>query len=100
MSNAMNRRKWLKTSTLVTGGLTLLSGTLPTLIAHAAPRIRTARALSDAEFGETAPRVLKARLFANENPFGPSDKVKKAIIDSLSISYQYPFFQVDDLDPN
>ena len=40
---------------------------------------------------------LKARLFANENPFGPSDKAKKAIIDTVPMSYQYPFRSMGDL---
>lgn len=39
---------------------------------------------------ETTPPELKARLLANENPFGPSEKAKKAIIEALDTSYQYP----------
>ncbi|GGB16854.1 histidinol-phosphate aminotransferase [Puia dinghuensis] len=44
-----------------------------------------------------APAPLKARLFANENPFGPSDKAKKAIMEALPTSYQYPFRSMPDL---
>jgi len=40
---------------------------------------------------------LKARLFANENPFGPSDKVKEVIMDSVGTSYQYGFNYIKDL---
>jgi histidinol-phosphate aminotransferase len=40
---------------------------------------------------------LKARLFANENPFGPCDKAKQAIIDTVPMSYQYPFRSMPEL---
>ena len=55
------------------------------------------KTISDAEFGRFAPPQLKARLFANENPFGPSEKAKNAIIESLSTSYQYPFMDAEML---
>ncbi len=99
MSNEMNRRNWLKASTLLTGGLTFLSGSLSSLAGHAAPPyMPSPRLLSDEEFEkEIVKPQLKARLFANENPFGPSEKAKKAIIDSLSTSYQYPFMQAKEL---
>jgi len=45
---------------------------------------------------EPAP-VMKARLSANENPFGPSPAAKKAIQDSLELSYQYPFMRMREL---
>lgn len=34
--------------------------------------------------------VIKARLSANENPFGPSEKAKKAIVEAMPNSYLYP----------
>src|SRR5258708_33069339 len=40
---------------------------------------------------------MRSRLFANENPFGPSDKAKKAIMEALPKSYQYPFMFLKDL---
>ncbi|RZK31011.1 MAG: histidinol-phosphate aminotransferase family protein, partial [Hymenobacter sp.] len=43
-----------------------------------------------------APVELKARLSANENPFGPSSKARQAIDDSLNTCYQYPM-QARDL---
>src|SRR5690606_32343674 len=33
---------------------------------------------------------IKARLSSNENSFGPSDKAKKAIMEAIEKSYQYP----------
>lgn len=94
MAASMNRRKWLKASALLTGGLPLVSGTLGSLAAAAAPAttgLVHSESLSDAEYFETAPPEIKARLSANENPFGPSEKAKKAIEEALSTSYQYPF---------
>jgi histidinol-phosphate aminotransferase len=41
--------------------------------------------------------ALKARLFANENPFGPSEKAKSAIVDSLKDCYLYPFASMRQL---
>lgn len=40
---------------------------------------------------------VKARLFANENPFGPSPKAMQAIRDSLADSYMYPFDERGEL---
>lgn len=94
MASPMNRRAWLKTSTLLTGGITLLPAALSSLPVAASP-VRSQKFISDVDFGRNAPPVLKARLFANENPFGPSDKAKKAIIDSLGHSYQYAFRDIE-----
>lgn len=94
----MNRRNWLKTSALVTGALTLPNGILQQ--ATAAPAT-AAPASSYKRFSEQAIArefpTLKARLFANENPFGPSEKAKKAIVDAMANSYQYPFLLIEEL---
>ena len=92
----MNRRNWLKTSALITGGLTLLNdkiqagGIAPVNSNAATWTMKEERLI--AEF----PKV-KARLFANENPFGPSEKAKKAIQEAIANSYQYPFIQLMEL---
>ena len=90
MTSPMNRRTWLKTGSMLTGGFTFFSGALSSLLSSAAPRSSYAKMPTDAEFGRAASPQLKARLFANENPFGPSEKAKKAIIDAMATSYQYP----------
>ena len=46
---------------------------------------------TDYEAYETTPPLIKARLLANENPFGPSASAKKAISEAIDSSYQYPF---------
>ena len=43
---------------------------------------------------------LKARLSANENPFGPSEKAKKALVDAIDKSYQYPMKSLMTLTEN
>ena len=77
MATSMNRRNWLKTSSMLTGGLAFLPATWNKL--EAAPVKPAGNMLSEAEFLADVPPAIKARLSANENPFGPSDSAKKAI---------------------
>ncbi|HEY0244453.1 MAG TPA: aminotransferase class I/II-fold pyridoxal phosphate-dependent enzyme, partial [Mucilaginibacter sp.] len=93
MSNSLNRRNWIKSSAMMAGGLAFLSGTASNLIA--APRANklvfsNEDLMTEGEFLEQAPAEMKAKLNANENPFGPSPAAKKAIMDSLDESYRYP----------
>lgn len=100
MAASMNRRKWLKASALLTG-IPLVSGPLVSLAAATAPDTSGfvfSESLSDAAYFETAPPEIKARLSANENPFGPSEKAKKAIAEALATSYQYPFMYTRQLE--
>ncbi|MGY4537117.1 histidinol-phosphate aminotransferase [Mucilaginibacter sp. UYNi724] len=91
MANSINRRNWIKSSAFVAGGLAFCSGTISKLSAMPKRILKSPRALTDREVAAAAPFDLKARLLANENPFGPSPAAKKAIADSLDKSYQYPF---------
>lgn len=95
MSTEINRRAWLKSSALLTAGLTFETSGLQPLLAKAQPSAK--RRLTNYEM-ESAMAVdlppLRARLLANENPFGPSEKARKAIIDAIGTSYQYPFIAV------
>jgi histidinol-phosphate aminotransferase len=95
MASSMNRRTWLRNTALLTGGVSLLSGKWNSLFAE--PHRVVNSCSTDYELARHVPPELKARLFANENPFGPSDKAKKAVIDALNSSYQYPFFSIDTL---
>ncbi|MCF6401279.1 histidinol-phosphate aminotransferase family protein [Chitinophaga filiformis] len=99
-TNSMNRRDWLKTTALFTGGLTMLPPALNRL--QAAPAIPVASNstayANDLAIGPKLPANLKARLFANENPFGPSPNAKKAIMDSMLTSYQYPIRLMPELE--
>ncbi len=95
MSNSLNRRNWIKSSAMMAGGLAFLSTAANKLAA--APVIRKLNSssgdefLSEAQIAAQTPVGLKARLNANENPFGPSPAAKKAIQDTIDESFRYPF---------
>ena len=73
------------------GGLAFLSA--PASKLAAAPIIRKInngeQGITEATFLAGVPMDLKARLNANENPFGPSPAAKKALIDSVDGSFRY-----------
>lgn len=92
----MNRRNWLKNTALLTGGISMLPPALSRLQAAATPVLSSNR-ISDMTFAATMPPELKARLFANENPFGPSAKAKQAMIDCLGTSHQYQLKLAEEL---
>lgn len=93
MSTFINRRQLLKTGALLAGGMGLLPAFANQTQAH--PPAEVFDALRTWETDESvilsAPPDIKARLSANENPFGPSPKAKKAIQDAITDSYRYPF---------
>ncbi|HVV05958.1 MAG TPA: aminotransferase class I/II-fold pyridoxal phosphate-dependent enzyme, partial [Puia sp.] len=107
MGNKISRRQLLRTGAFLAGGLPLAGSLLGK--AQAGPILRPgttgwteqyrpgAKGWVEQEIALNAPPELKARLFANENPFGPSDKAKKAITDAMGKSYQYPFMYFEDL---
>lgn len=98
MSSTINRRNWIKSSAFMAGGLAFFSGTIGKLAAMPARVFKLqSRALTDQEAVTNAGFELKARLLANENPFGPSATVKKAIQDAIDKSYQYPFMQLSQI---
>jgi histidinol-phosphate aminotransferase len=93
MANSINRRNWIKTSAMRAGGLALLPGTVTKLAA--APLAKNSNSyaaefISEADAINLLPAEMKARLNANENPFGPSPAAKKAITDILNESHRYP----------
>ncbi len=102
MGNSISRRTLLKRGALLAGGLPFASSLLdkvqasPIITDHSSvrsfPEVWNER---DYLLDEAVP--MKARLSANENPFGPSDKAKKAIEEALPTAYQYPFRSMGDL---
>lgn len=87
----INRRDWLKTSVLGLGSMSLLSGNL---LAKSGSAVNaTATWSRESMLWELNPIYnevkMKARLLANENPFGPSTKVQKAIAESINIGNRY-----------
>ena len=94
MSNALNRRNWIKSSAMMAGGIAFLSGTVNKL--YAAPQTKKINSfgeefLSEFQVASLNPPEMKARLNANENPFGPSPAAKKAIEGAIDDSFRYPF---------
>lgn len=82
----MNRRQWLK-STSLSGGFTLLGG------------MGIVNALTRDEILKFNPRPLEkvVRLSSNENPYGPSQRVRNAITEAFDIGCRYPFAYADEL---
>jgi histidinol-phosphate aminotransferase len=103
MGNTISRRQLLRRGALLAGGLPFAGSLLnkvqasPLISSPVPPLIHGAEAWTEKDIALNAPVTLKARLFANENPFGPSDKAKKAILEALPTSYQYPFMYLRDL---
>jgi len=98
MSNSLNRRNWIRSSAVMAGGLAFLTGTANKLVAAPVSRKSTKEPeffdenpfISEAEIAAATPPELKARLNANENPFGPSPAAKKALQDAIDGSFRYP----------
>ncbi|HXD77096.1 MAG TPA: histidinol-phosphate transaminase [Puia sp.] len=102
MGNKISRRALLRRSAVLAGGLPF-SGSLfshlqaaPAVNGHAASPF-SSEGWTERDIALAAVEPLKARLFANENPFGPSGKAKKAIVETLPVAYQYPFMELGDL---
>ncbi len=105
MGNSISRRALLKRGALLAGGLPFAGSLLGKVQANpvntgnmvAGSILPSTAGWTEREIALSAPAPLKARLFANENPFGPSDKAKQAIMEALPTSYQYPFRSMGDL---
>jgi histidinol-phosphate aminotransferase len=82
----LNRRQWLKSAAL-TGGASMLSG------------LSILSPLNAEEREKYNPRPLLdlARLSSNENPYGPSAKVRDAIFKSFDDGCRYPYSYQEDL---
>jgi histidinol-phosphate aminotransferase len=90
MNNSFNRRNWLKTSLGLASGIAITPSLAQSLMA--APMSESERTF----FGKLPP-TLKIRLNANENPYGPSEKARKAILENLIEGNRYPFQVVTEL---
>ncbi|HEY0653237.1 MAG TPA: histidinol-phosphate transaminase [Chryseosolibacter sp.] len=85
------RREWLKTTLAMAAGLPLGAGLSNQLMA--APMSQAERVF----FGVN-PLLppMKIRLGSNENPYGPSEKARQAIQQTLSEANRYPFQVVNE----
>ena len=84
-NDPINRRDWLKRTLVSSPGL-LMAGAWASQI-MAAPL-----SLAEREAGSFAEAAV--RLNANENPYGPSEAARKAILRVLTESNRYPFKEV------
>lgn len=82
----MNRRDWIRSSALIAGGL-YTAGMAQW--ASAAPNSLIPPKADMAKILADTPK-MKARLTSNENPFGPSEKAKEALIEAINDSFMYP----------
>lgn len=99
MANQINRRNWIKSSAMLAGGITFFSNSVSGLLAKPFNSLKRSFTVSDENVipPTLPPTGLKARLLANESPFGPSAKAKKAIEAAMDTSYQYPFMYYGQL---
>jgi histidinol-phosphate aminotransferase len=94
MSNTINRRNWLKNAGLLAGGLSVMPSFLQKAAANPALQQELYLDFSHEYQAMQAmsalpPAAVKARLGANENPWGLSDKAKKAVMESLTEANRY-----------
>ncbi|MGC4020790.1 MAG: histidinol-phosphate transaminase [Cyclobacteriaceae bacterium] len=89
MKNQLSRREWFKSTAALSTGLVISSSILNKLMA--AP-------MSEAE-KDFISKIQngKVRLNANENPYGPSQKAREAVVQILSEGNRYPFDSINDL---
>ena len=85
MKTQLSRRDWFKSTLAITAGATLASSFASKLMA--APMSDAERAFFDLGLSTNH----KVRLNSNENPYGPSEKAKKAVIEVLSKGNRYAF---------
>lgn len=102
MASSMNRKDWLKSSgLLLAGGLSVLSTGVSARersVKDISRRLTSSRKfVSDIEFEQLAPGPIKARLNANENPFGPSPKAKEALMAAIDSGNRYSFGPLREL---
>ncbi len=91
----VNRRTWLKQTTLAAGSIVTGLGISPTLFAKPAfgmiPLNGTVISEDYALMPNLEDTVIKARLLANENPWGPSKKAIAAIAESATKGNRYVY---------
>lgn len=76
----MNRRNWLKSSLMTAGSLTLA----PSFHWAAPTKVKSVIwEVDHPSYYQASAPALKARLNANENPYGPSERVKQAIYEAV-----------------
>jgi len=91
MKNQLNRRDWLKSTFALTTGFTMTSSLAAQLMASPMSKAEELFVQSNGKLPSLA------KLNFNENPYGPSEKAKQAIIQSLPQSNRYAVQELDEL---
>ncbi len=89
MATEMNRREWIRSSALIAAGMYSAGMMQWAQTAKAAPGALVPPRADMAKILADTPK-MKARLTSNENPFGPSEKAKKALMEAINESNYYP----------
>ena len=82
MKPNLQRRNWIKSALAMGSGVTIAGGLTERLMAMP---------LSAAELAVPSTGREAVKLNANENPFGPSERARKTIIDLVAEGNRYPF---------
>ncbi|OIN57199.1 pyridoxal phosphate-dependent aminotransferase [Arsenicibacter rosenii] len=99
-NSPISRRDWLRSSGLLAASLPALANLTPAM-ANALPSTEASAAMPMVD--EFAPLQtgampkLKARLFANENPLGISQKAREALIKAIDIGNRYAWEEFDEM---
>ena len=91
MTTNFSRRDWFKSALTLTGGLAFSSSLTNQLMAAPMSEAEEAFFLSKISANQ------KVRLNSNENPYGPSEKAKKAVVESLTQGNRYAFNELEEL---
>jgi histidinol-phosphate aminotransferase len=91
MKANFSRRDWFKSALTLTGGMAFSSALTNQLMAAPMSEAEEAFFLSKISANQ------KVRLNSNENPYGPSEKAKKAVMESLTQGNRYAFNELEGL---
>jgi histidinol-phosphate aminotransferase len=89
MKTSLSRRAWFKSTAALTSGLIITPALVHELMAGPMSQAEASLILGK--------EVRKIRLNANENPYGPSDKARQAVMQILSEGNRYPFGALENL---
>ncbi|WNJ19640.1 histidinol-phosphate transaminase [Pontibacter sp. G13] len=90
MSKRINRRDWLRSSALLAAGAAIAPSALQADPIRSASTTSQFQFLDDRAIFPHHQPALRARLLANENPYGPSAAAKEALMNAISQGNRYP----------
>ena len=88
MNNSLSRRQWFKSTAALTAGFVATTSLADQLMAMPVSH-------AEKNFFKTS-LGAKVRLNSNENPYGPSEKAKKAALEALAKGNRYAFGELDE----